>query len=116
MHIEIPDRHHLAMRGRVLLLLAEIATAGEHLAITHDHRAEGVMAECGFCNGHAHEACVSASVAALRYCGQLRAWQSAARERRSRLRPSGACLRPAANSIDFPLHVLPSTSFLLAGT
>jgi hypothetical protein len=58
MHIEIPDRHHLAMRGRVPRLLAEIATAGEHLAITHDHRAEGVIAECGFCNGHAHEACV----------------------------------------------------------
>jgi hypothetical protein len=44
------------VRCRVLLLLAEIAAASEHLAVTHDHRTEGIIAKCRLRDGHAHEA------------------------------------------------------------
>jgi len=55
---EAPDGDHLAMRRRVTLLLAEIAAAGEHLAVPHDHRAEGVIAKGRLFESDAHEALV----------------------------------------------------------
>jgi hypothetical protein len=70
---ESSDRDHLAMGCRVFLLLAEIAPAGEHLAVTHDDRAEGIIAKRGFLDGHTHEARV--------------------RFRRGRLDASGECAR-----------------------
>ena len=41
---------------RVALLLAEIAAAGQHRAITHDHRAERVVAERRLRQREPHEA------------------------------------------------------------
>jgi hypothetical protein len=43
------------MRRRVTLLLAEIAAAGEHLTVPHDHRSEGVIATGRLFEGDAHE-------------------------------------------------------------
>ena len=53
---EVPDRHHLAVSGRVLLLFAEIAAAGQHRAVAHDHRAERVVAERRLFQREPHEA------------------------------------------------------------
>jgi cell division protein FtsL len=41
---EIADRDHFAVSRWVLLLLAAIVAASEHLAVTHDHRAERIIA------------------------------------------------------------------------
>ena len=47
------------MGGRIPLLLAEIAAAGEHRAVTHDHRAERVIAERRLLQRQPHEAPIS---------------------------------------------------------
>ena len=48
------------MRGRVLLLVPQIAPARQHLAVAHDHRAEEIriVAERRLLQGDAHEALV----------------------------------------------------------
>src|SRR5262245_8501267 len=94
------------MRGRVLLLLGETAAAGEHLAVTHDHCAEGVIAECSLRDGQAHEACVRFRLRLFDTAGNC------ARGDRQCERADRACdqVAPACPPRSILLHVLPSTT------
>jgi hypothetical protein len=112
---ESSDRDHLAMGCRVFLLLAEIAPAGEHLAVTHDDRAEGIIAKRGFLDGHAHEARVGFG------CGRLDASGEGVRGDRQRESADRPCdqMAPARTGRKprrVSLHVVPSSSPWLAGT
>src|SRR5262249_39747803 len=50
-----PDRHHLAVRGRVMGRAPQIATARNDRAVAHDHRAEGKISSAGPVERPAHE-------------------------------------------------------------
>src|SRR5208283_3041011 len=52
------DRHHLAMRGRIVEALAAVAPCGEHAAVLRDYGAEGKVALRGLGQRQAHEALV----------------------------------------------------------
>src|SRR6516164_2654539 len=49
------DRHHLAMRGRVMGRPPQITPARNDRAVAHDHRPEGKIASAGLVERHAHE-------------------------------------------------------------
>ena len=57
---EPPHGNHLGMRGRVLLLVPQIAPARQHLAIAHNRRTEEIriVAERRLLQGDTHEALV----------------------------------------------------------
>ncbi len=53
-----PDRHHLAVRGRVAVGASEIAAARDDRAVAHDHRAERKIGLPRLLDRDAHEALV----------------------------------------------------------
>jgi len=103
---EIADRDHFAVSRWVLLLLAAIVAASEHLAVTHDHRTERVIAERRLFDGHAHEVGVRFG---RRLFDAARSYPRCDRQRES---ADGSCDQVAPvyssdGSHRFPLHVVP---------
>src|SRR3979490_3025242 len=54
-HEALPDRDHLAMRGRVPGGSPEVAPAGNDLAVPHDHRTEREVAQARLLDRNAHK-------------------------------------------------------------
>src|SRR4029077_1244156 len=55
---KVADSHHLSMRRRIIVGLAEVAALRQHLALAHDNGAKRKIPFCRLRQSHAHKSFV----------------------------------------------------------
>jgi hypothetical protein len=88
-----PDRHHLAMGGRIVIGFAEIVSVCDHRTIARDHAAESIIALPRFIERHAHEALVLGRGFGFRVHGTRRRRRGGRCERDDDASPAGQLRR-----------------------